>query len=108
MPPERTVDHVAERATQNQRQAGRCQILALGWHSPEPKEDADTDGKPKPREEPALPATRRAQHAERGALVVQPHDLEHRQQHDLLELREMTGNEVLRPLVEQHHADGNP
>ena len=81
VPVEQPVDHVADRATEQQRESGDEPGLAARRQRAQPPCDAGADDGRQSDEEPALPAARTGQQAEGRTGVMQSRELEHRQQH---------------------------
>ena len=53
-----------------------------------------------------LPATRICQETERGAGIVEAHQIEHRHQIDALKLNQVLHDQILGELVKKHHDKG--
>ena len=101
------IDHVAERAAEHQRQADREQRL-VGADAPQPDHQHEAHDQRQPDEEPALPAGRLREDAERGAGVLQVHDVENRQQRDRVLHLHGADHQCLGRLVEQHDEERQP
>ena len=101
------VDDVAERAAEHERQPDREQRL-IGADAPQPEHEHDADDQRQADEEPALPAGRLREDAERGAGVLQIDDVEERQQRDRVLHLHGADDQRLGRLVEQHDEERQP
>ncbi|CAM2158642.1 hypothetical protein PT2222_40414 [Paraburkholderia tropica] len=95
------VEHVAERAAQNERK--RRAEHALARVTLEQIADHQRGHDAQRRERPALPAAGRREEAERRALVVDQHEVEERRDHAAFAVCEHFGDGDLGELIREDH-----
>src|ERR1700733_13825617 len=105
MPQADTVNEIAERPAEHEREPAGQQSMRAALQSQQPHNDANAHDNGKSDEQPALPAGCGSQKAERSAHIVHPRNVEDRQYADVLEFTEVLRDIALADLIRQNYAD---